>query len=80
MIGIASSTAYGIALNVTLNAALHPAPTGAETWTLLPGCDGRLATCRVKFGNLAKFRGFASVPTTNPSIAIRRKNNNGAKK
>lgn len=81
MIGITSSTArVGGALSITLSAALNPAPAADETWSLLPGCDGRLVTCRTKFNNLAKFRGFASIPTTNPSIEIRRKNSAGGKK
>lgn len=81
VIAILSSTAMvGLELTVTLAAALNPQPTALETWTLVPGCDGKLATCRVKFDNMTNFRGFASIPTTNPSINVRRKNNNGGKK
>lgn len=37
-----------------------------DTFTIYPGCDKRLATCRDKFGNLPRFRGtpFVPVPET----------------
>lgn len=80
LVGIVASGAYGAALELTLAALLHPAPTGAETWTLVPGCDGRVGTCRAKFDNLARFRGFPHMPAANPSITVRRKSSSGGKK
>jgi len=46
----------GGALTLTLNAPLRFNTTGA-TVTLVPGCDGRWATCDGKFGNSAAFGG-----------------------
>lgn len=80
IIGIVDSVAGAIAVEVTLSAQLNPAPTAVETWTLVPGCDGLLTTCRTKFANMERFRGFPSIPTTNPSINVRRKYNSGGKK
>jgi uncharacterized phage protein (TIGR02218 family) len=33
-----------------------------DTYTLTPGCDGRLTTCKNKFDNVVNFRGFPYVP------------------
>lgn len=33
---------------------------------LIPGCDGRSATCKVKFNNFKDYIGFENVPGTNP--------------
>ncbi len=33
-----------------------------DTFTLTPGCDKRLATCRDRFANTANFRGFPHMP------------------
>lgn len=77
---LASTSSLGGALTITLSAPLSPEPSATETWSLIPGCDGKAATCRDKFNNLAKHRGFPGLPTTNPSINIRRKTDTGAKK
>jgi uncharacterized phage protein (TIGR02218 family) len=45
---------------------LYPLPDGCaagDTYTVYPGCDKTQATCRDKFGNLTRFRGFPYVPT-----------------
>ena len=33
-----------------------------------PGCDGSPATCRDRFGNVARFGGCASIPSRNPAV------------
>ena len=56
------------ALLITLSETLIPAPTGAEPgWTLVPGCDGQLATC-VGYGNLVNMRAAPYVPAQDPFI------------
>lgn len=35
-----------------------------DTFDLVPGCDKRAATCEVKYANLANFRGFPFMETT----------------
>lgn len=39
------------------------APSIGDTFTVLPGCDKKQATCSAKFSNLAHFRGYPYVPT-----------------
>lgn len=80
VIGIVDSSTAGLVVTVTLAGLLQPAPTATEEWTLVPGCDGKLETCRVKFENMTRFRGFPFIPVSNPSIHVRRKTNNGGKK
>jgi len=43
-----------------------PAATilAGDGFSVTPGCDKSFATCRVKFGNGANFRGFPHMPTT----------------
>lgn len=80
LIAIADSTAIsGGALTLTLKEVLAPAVTGAETWSLLPGCDLTWPTCRDKFGN-TKFRGFPAIPSVNPSITVESNVQSGGKK
>ena len=57
-------------VRLTLNAPLVNAVAGVgqEVW-LAPGCDGKVATCKLKFGNFENFGGFVDLPTENPSIA-----------
>ncbi|MEQ1663168.1 MAG: DUF2163 domain-containing protein [Thiobacillus sp.] len=50
-------------------ALAYPLPkpvSDGDTFTIYPGCDKRLATCRDKFGNLPRFRAtpFVPVPET----------------
>jgi hypothetical protein len=54
----------------TLTLAWAPAPPLAidETWVVVPGYDGTLATADTKFTNVENFRGFPFAPTTNPSV------------
>lgn len=33
-----------------------------DTFSIVPGCDKKLSTCKAKFNNLANFRGFPTVP------------------
>ena len=35
-----------------------------------PGCDGRIETCRDKFGNIYQFLGFPFIPEENPTTRI----------
>lgn len=35
-----------------------------------PGCDGRVETCRDKFGNVVNFLGFPFIPTENPALRV----------
>lgn len=37
-----------------------------DTVEIIPGCDGRSTTCKVKFNNFKDYFGFESVPGTNP--------------
>ncbi len=39
-----------------------------NTFSIVAGCDKRLATCRDKFANVINFRGFPSVPGTDSLI------------
>lgn len=49
-------------LRLHLWAALARIPARGDTVRLLAGCDKRLATCRLKFGNALNFQGFPHVP------------------
>lgn len=42
--------------------ALGIAPAPGDSVRLVAGCDKRMETCRVKFGNLLNFRGFPDIP------------------
>lgn len=48
---------------VTFMQPLPVAPAVGDTFTVLPGCDKKQATCSGKFSNLAHFRGYPYVPT-----------------
>ena len=37
-----------------------------DTVELIPGCDGRSSTCKVKFNNFKDYFGFETVPSINP--------------
>ena len=39
-----------------------------DTVTVYPGCDKKMATCRDKFSNQARFGGFPWIPSTSPFI------------
>ena len=54
----ASETARRIALWEPIRAVLEP---GVRV-RLTAGCDKRMETCRVKFGNLLNYQGFPDVP------------------
>lgn len=41
-----------------------------DTLDVYPGCDKRLATCRDRFNNVRRFRGFPSVPTPDSIVRI----------
>ena len=43
-----------------------------DTVTVLPGCDGKVDTCRDKFNNLSHFLGFPFIPVDNPALWINR--------
>ncbi|MDP2227106.1 MAG: phage BR0599 family protein [Moraxellaceae bacterium] len=52
----------------------------ASTVTVVPGCDRQGSTCRDKFGNGARFRGFEFMPAVSPSLVIAQRNTTSAKK
>lgn len=47
---------------LSLWAPLAATPAPGDPVRVDPGCDKRAETCRVKFGNLANFRGFPFIP------------------
>lgn len=53
---------------VTLVQALPAAPSVADTFVALPGCNLTRGVCETKFNNLLRHRGFPFVPT--PETAI----------
>ena len=55
--------AYDGAGGFTFALPLPVAPATGDTVSVFAGCDKTLATCRAKFSNDAKFRGFPWVPT-----------------
>lgn len=57
----------GTVRELTLNLPLQHATTSSVV-TLLPGCDGKLGTCRTKFGN-ERFFGHPLVPEKNPTLS-----------
>ncbi|MGF3025541.1 DUF2163 domain-containing protein [Methylobacterium aquaticum] len=59
-------TADGTGL--TLAYPLPAAPAAGDTFVAYQGCDHTLATCRAKFSNGDRFRGFPFVPT--PETAL----------
>jgi uncharacterized phage protein (TIGR02218 family) len=48
---------------VGLLSALPAAPNVGDPFTLWPGCDKSMATCKNKFNNLGNFRGMPFVPS-----------------
>ena len=55
--------AYDGAGGFTFALPLPVAPSAGDTISVFAGCDKTLATCRSKFSNDGKFRGFPWVPT-----------------
>jgi uncharacterized phage protein (TIGR02218 family) len=60
-----SGDSDGIELWQTLSQAIAP----GDGFTVTPGCDKRLATCRDRFGNTANFRGFPHMPGNDAVLA-----------
>lgn len=58
---------YDPATGFTFALPLPVAPAAGDTISVFAGCDKTLATCRSKFNNAGKFRGFPWVP--NPETA-----------
>jgi len=58
---------YDPATGFTFALPLPVAPAAGDTISAFAGCDKTLATCRTKFSNSGKFRGFPYVP--NPETA-----------
>lgn len=54
---------YDGAGGFTFALPLPVAPAAGDTISVFAGCDKTLATCRSKFSNAARFRGFPWVPT-----------------
>jgi len=72
-----SSTFSAGILTVELDRSLSPQVIPGATVSLVPGCDGRSATCRAyvavsnpegKFNNFARFGAFPEIPETNPVV------------
>jgi uncharacterized phage protein (TIGR02218 family) len=58
------------------------APVGPEDAVRLdPGCDKRAETCRVRFDNMANFRGFPTIPGEDwlMAVPVRAESNEGGK-
>ena len=54
--------------NLGLSYPLDFTPTIGDTFTVFPGCNKALATCKTKFTNSANFRAFPFVPVPEESI------------
>lgn len=54
---------YDPATGFTFALPLPVAPAAGDTISVFAGCDKTLATCRGKFNNAGKFRGFPWIPT-----------------
>lgn len=54
---------YDPATGFTFTLPLPVAPSTGDTISAFAGCDKTIATCRAKFSNDGKFRGFPWVPT-----------------
>jgi len=54
---------YSPATGFTFALPLPHAPAAGDTISVFAGCDKTLATCRSKFNNAGRFRGFPWVPT-----------------
>lgn len=52
---------------VTL-AATIPGLAASDSFTVYPGCDHAMSTCRDKFSNLVNYRGQPYIPTQNPFV------------
>ncbi len=58
---LAHDRSDGIAVLTLLEAPIRTIGAG-DGFTILAGCDKRIATCGAKFGNVANFRGFPDIP------------------
>lgn len=54
---------YDPSTGFTFALPLPTAPSAGDTISVFAGCDKTLATCRAKFNNSGRFRGFPWVPT-----------------
>jgi len=66
-----STAARRIELWEPLRAVLTP----GVTVRLTAGCDKRMETCKVKFGNLLNFQGFPDLPSEDWLVAVPKKTN-----
>lgn len=79
--GAAGGTQFEVKLHSRINSVVtielwtQPASAIAagDTLTLTAGCDKQFATCRGKFGNSVRFRGFPSMPGNDYLTRIARK-------
>jgi hypothetical protein len=76
-------------ITLDLDRVLSPQVLVGQTVTLIPGCDGRAATCKLwnstgnpagKFNNFTRFGGFPEIPATNPIVQPIGKPSGGGKK
>ena len=52
----------GASASLTLWQALAHSPVAGDTFTITAGCDKQYATCRDRFSNASRFRGFPHMP------------------
>jgi uncharacterized phage protein (TIGR02218 family) len=57
----AHSVGGGVRQLTLLEAPVRPIAVG-DDFTVVVGCDKRLETCRIRFGNVVNFRGFPHIP------------------
>jgi uncharacterized phage protein (TIGR02218 family) len=57
----------GLVRITLLEAPVRPIAVG-ESFTIRAGCDKMLGTCRAKFANIARFRGFPQIPGNDTMI------------
>lgn len=49
-------------ITLTLTQALFVAPDDGDAFTISPGCDKSVTTCKAKYNNVVNFRGFPKMP------------------
>lgn len=76
-------------ITLALDRAVSPMPAADDAWTVVPGCDGRAATCKTyhasnntagKFSHFADFKGFDELPDKDPAFQPLKKSDSAAGK
>lgn len=60
--GLSNQVKYWDGHTLTLAMALFAAVADGDTFTISPGCDKSIATCKASYDNVVNFQGFASMP------------------